>query len=49
MIYFRSDYSLGAHDRILKRLQETNTAHTDGYSLDDYCYEAQNLIKALIG
>lgn len=49
MIYFRSDYSVGAHDRIIKRLQETNMAHTDGYSLDDFCYEAQDLIKELIG
>lgn len=49
MIYFRSDYSLGAHPRILQALSQTNMVHTDGYSQDQFCYEAQNLLKKTIG
>ena len=34
MIYFRSDYSQGAHPKVLEALQKTNLEHTDGYGLD---------------
>ena len=32
MIYFRSDYSLGAHPKVMEALMETNMEHTDGYA-----------------
>lgn len=28
MIYFRSDYSLGAHPKVMEALMETNMEHT---------------------
>ena len=34
MIYFRSDYSLGAHPKVMEALMATNMEHTDGYALD---------------
>lgn len=45
MIYFRSDYSSGAHPRILEAFERTNYDHTDGYFLDDYCYRAADILK----
>ncbi len=49
MIYFRSDYSQGAHPEVLKALVETNEAHSDGYGEDEYCAKAASSIKKLIG
>ncbi len=49
MIYFRSDYSLGAHPDVLRALCETNEEHTDGYGIDPHCENAANMIKELIG
>lgn len=49
MIFFRSDYSSGAHPRILEALQKTNLEHTDGYSLDPHCENAASLIKKKLG
>lgn len=49
MIYFRSDYSLGAHDAVLEALQKTNSEHTDGYGLDPYCERAAALIRDWTG
>ena len=40
MIRFNSDYSEGAHERILKKLIETNLEQTPGYGEDEYCHEA---------
>ena len=34
MIYFRSDYSLGAHPKVMEALMETNMENTDGYAED---------------
>ena len=34
MIYFRSDYSLGAHPKVKEALMKTNMEHSDGYALD---------------
>lgn len=48
MIFFRSDYSAGAHPEILKALEKTNFEHTDGYGEDEYCYNAAKLIKKRI-
>ena len=49
MIYFRSDYSQGAHPKVLKALTKTNYEHTDGYGLDEHCFNAASMIKDLIG
>lgn len=47
MIFFRNDYSLGAHPRVLQALTDTNMIHTVGYGLDEYCDEARKVIKEL--
>ncbi|MCR5033083.1 MAG: threonine aldolase [Lachnospiraceae bacterium] len=49
MIYFRSDYSQGAHPKVLEALAETNFEHTDGYGMDEHCTHAAAMVKALIG
>ena len=49
MIFFRSDYSAGAHPEILKALEETNFQHTDGYGEDKFCYGAAKIIKEKVG
>ena len=49
MIYFRSDYTQGAHPKVLDALLATNLEHTDGYGLDSHCQNATEMIKALIG
>jgi threonine aldolase len=48
MIFFRSDYSQGAHPEVLAALSETNLEHADGYGLDKFCENAANLIKKQI-
>ena len=49
MIYFRSDYSQGAHPKVLDALTRTNFEHTDGYGMDDHCAHAAQMVKELIG
>lgn len=49
MIYFRSDYSQGAHPHVLDALIRTNEEHTDGYALDPHSEHAAQMIKDLIG
>lgn len=49
MIYFNSDYTEGAHPRILQKLIDTNLEQTPGYGTDDYCRQAADLIKAACG
>ena len=49
MIYFRSDYSQGAHPKVLDALIKTNMEHTDGYGSDTHCAHAAQMIKELIG
>lgn len=44
MIYFDSDYMAGAHPEVMKRLVETNGAHTPGYGTDEYTARARKLI-----
>lgn len=44
MIYFDCDYMTGAHPEVLRRLVETNGAHTAGYGLDPYTEEARRRI-----
>lgn len=45
-ISFSSDYTKGAHPRLLKRLEETNFEQISGYGTDDYCKSAASKIKA---
>lgn len=49
VIFFRSDYSLGAHPAVMKALTDTNMEHTDGYGIDEHCENAERIIKDLIG
>ncbi len=49
MIYFRSDYSLGAHPKVMEALMRTNMEHSDGYALDEHCDHAREMVKELIG
>ncbi len=49
MYSFKSDYSEGAHPRILEALNSTNTEQTDGYGEDPHCQNAIELIKKAIG
>ena len=45
MYSFNNDYSEGAYPGILEKLMETNLIQTVGYGLDEYCKEAEKLIK----
>ena len=45
MILFNSDYTEGAHPRILERLMETNLEQTTGYGEDAYCDAAREAIR----
>ena len=47
MIRFECDYAEGAHPQILKRLTDTNFEQTKGYSEDDYCERARQIIRLL--
>lgn len=49
VIYFRSDYSQGAHPDVLDALARTNAEHCDGYGIDVHCEHAADLIKEMIG
>ena len=44
MIYFDSDYMVGAHPEVMKRLNETNHLHTPGYGRDRFTAEARRMI-----
>ena len=46
MISFESDYIMGAHPEILRRLTETNFEALTGYGVDEYCSSAKEKIKA---
>lgn len=48
MIYFRSDYSQGAHPKVMDALVKTNFEHTDGYGLDEHCEHAACMVQDLI-
>ncbi|MBO5671964.1 MAG: aminotransferase class V-fold PLP-dependent enzyme [Alistipes sp.] len=49
MIHFDSDYTSGAHPKVLERLVATNSEHTAGYGCDDYTARAKELIRKAIG
>lgn len=46
MISFESDYIMGAHPEILRRLTETNFEPLTGYGVDKYCSSAKEKIRA---
>ena len=48
MIFFRSDYTQGAHPDVLEALVKTNLEHADGYGKDKFCESAADLIKKQI-
>ncbi|MBR5536207.1 MAG: aminotransferase class I/II-fold pyridoxal phosphate-dependent enzyme [Clostridia bacterium] len=45
MLYFKNDYSEGAHPALLKRFFETNFEKLDGYGEDKYSQSAKEKIK----
>lgn len=49
MYSFENDYSEGCLPEILEALSETNLIQTTGYGLDQYCKEAEDLIKKTVG
>ena len=49
MVYFTSDYTEGCHERILRRMMETNYEQTPGYGTDYHCANAARYIKAECG
>lgn len=49
MIRFDSDYTQGAHPLIIEKLVETNFEQTVGYSQDEYCEHARQLIQEACG
>ncbi|MCL1803331.1 MAG: aminotransferase class I/II-fold pyridoxal phosphate-dependent enzyme [Eubacteriaceae bacterium] len=46
MLYFKNDYSEGAHPKVLEAIVETNMAKTVGYGEDEYCEEAIEIIRS---
>ena len=49
MLFFRNDYSNGAHPVIMEALCKTNLELTVGYGMDPYCQKAVALIRHLCG
>lgn len=49
MYSFANDYSEGAHPAILEALQKTNHVQSVGYGLDEYCQQASDLLKTIMG
>ena len=47
MMSFESDYVLGAHEKILELLLETNAENLSGYGEDPYCRRAKEKILSL--
>ena len=49
MIYFKSDYTLGACPEVFSAMADINMVHTPGYGEDKFCDEAIDTIKREIG
>lgn len=47
MIYFRNDYSTGAHPAVLEALVRENSVRSPGYGCDPLCEAAADTIRAL--
>ena len=45
MLSFASDYTEGAHPKILERLTETNFVQVTGYGTDEFCESAADKIR----
>ncbi len=45
MIYFKNDYSEGAHPAILEALLNNNMTQEEGYGLDHYTLQAKEKTK----
>lgn len=45
MLSFESDYTTGAHPKLLQRLLETNLEIHSGYGADEYCNRAKEKIR----
>ncbi len=48
MIYFKNDYSEGAHPAILEALLNNNMTQEEGYGLDHYTLQAKEKLKELM-
>ncbi len=48
MLSFSSDYTEGAHPKILDRFIETNLVQVSGYGSDEFCESAKRKIKAAL-
>ena len=46
MISFRNDYSEGAHPSVLEAISKHNFETTCGYSMDRFCDEAKDIVRA---
>ena len=44
MVDFKSDYTRGAHPKVIERLVQTNLYSTPGYGEDEFCASASKLI-----
>ncbi len=49
MLSFQNDYSEIAHEKVLRRMMETNLDKVPGYGADPYCESAKEKIRAAIG
>jgi threonine aldolase len=49
MIRFESDYTEGAHERIIQKMVATNMEQTSGYGVDEYCERARQHIRIACG
>ena len=47
MLFFRNDYSVGAHPQVMEALCKTNLELTVGYGMDPHCQQATALIRQL--
>ena len=47
MIFFKNDYSIGAHPSILEALVATNSQHFEGYGLDEHSQKVESMIREL--
>lgn len=46
MLYFENDYALGAHEKVLQALIETNGVYQSGYGTDEYSLLAKEKIRS---
>ncbi len=45
MLYFENDYNVGAHSKVLQKLNDTNFEKLSGYGNDIYCKSAIKKIR----